>query len=70
MNKIKKMWKSRVVWFNSLAASVIVGLPFVADSIPQMQAFLPNDYYRWIGGIIVGANILLRFKTNKALDEK
>lgn len=69
-SKLKGAWKSYTIWFNSVGIALLSGLPAVADAIPQMQAFLPEDLYRVIGGVIVGANILLRFKTSKSLDEK
>lgn len=68
--KLRGAWKSWTIWLNSICIAVLSGLPAVADAIPQMQPFLPEDWYRIIGGVIVGANILLRFKTNKSLDEK
>lgn len=69
-SKLKGAWKSWTIRLNAIGIAVLSGLPAVADAIPQMQSFLPEDWYRVIGGVIVGANILLRFKTDKPLDEK
>ena len=70
MDKLKKAWKSVVIWFNSISAAVIAGLPMLGDSVPQMQPYLTPGLYQWIGGMIIFANIALRFKTNKSLADK
>lgn len=70
MNKLKMAWKSWTIWFNALAATLLAGLPTAAEMFPQMQAYLPHTWYQALGALVIGANILLRFKTNKPLDEK
>lgn len=70
MDKLKKVWKSAVIWFNSIAAAVISGLPMLGDSIPQMHPYLTPHLYQWIGGVIIFANIVLRFKTHQSLADK
>lgn len=70
MDKLKNSWKSWTIWFNGVSATVILGLPQAVDAIPQLEQYVSHQVYQIIGSIVVGANILLRFKTNKPLDEK
>jgi hypothetical protein len=70
MNKIRNAWRSWTIWFNGIMAVTIPALPLLADQIPQMQPFLSPALYQWIGGLIVLANIALRFKTNSSLADK
>ena len=70
IEKIKKSWRSWTIWFNGLMAVTIPSIPMLADQIPQLQPFLSASLYQWLGGVIVAANIALRFKTHKSLAEK
>lgn len=68
--KIEGMWKSLTIWFNGLMAIVIPGLPMLKDSFPDLQPYLPAHLYQWIIGLLIVANILLRFRTTKSLADK
>ena len=70
MDKIKGMLKSWTIWFNSLAAAVLAGLPSAAEYIPQLAPYVADHWYKILGAIVVGANLLLRFKTNTSLSDK
>lgn len=70
IEKLKGTWRSWTIWFNGLMAVVIPGLPMLQDSFPQLQPFIPGNLYQYLGGVIVAANIVLRFKTNKSLADK
>jgi len=64
------MRKSWTIWFNSVSGALLLAWPYLADNIIQMQPFLGDVSYRVIGGVLVGVNILLRFKTTQALQDK
>jgi len=63
----RRSWTIRLnVTVGALAAS----LPVAQDAIPQLQAYLPADVYRYAMAAVVLGNILLRIKTNKPLSER
>lgn len=68
--RIKNAWRSVTIWFNGVAGSVMVVLPTAQDSLPQLQSYLPHNFYQWMMGIVVAANIVLRFRTTKDLADK
>lgn len=70
IDKLAGCKRSMTVWFNSVAAVLIPSLPMFGDSIPQLQPYLTPSLYQWIGGVVVFANIALRFKTKTALENK
>lgn len=70
IDKLKNAWRSWTIWFNGVMALAIPAMPTLADQIPQLQPYLTPTLYQWLGGLVVAANILLRFKTNKSLADK
>lgn len=68
--KLQKLHKSATIWFNGVGAMVIMGLPQAQDSFPQFQGYIPEKFYHYGMGALVLGNILLRFKTTKALQDK
>lgn len=68
--KIQGMLKSWVIWFNGLMAVTVAGLPALQDALPQLLPFADDVLYKRVGLFVVLANMLLRFKTHKSLDEK
>lgn len=69
-SRLKNAWRSTVIWFNGIAASIMVVLPVAQDSLPQLQSYLPSHMYQIMMGVVVAANILLRFKTTTDLADK
>jgi hypothetical protein len=80
-NELRGAWKkfqagaarahtSLTIWFNSLMGALVVGLPYAQDSLPQLQEYLPANLYHDLMGALVVGNILLRFKTDRALADK
>lgn len=70
LDKLKNAWKSWTIWVNGLAASIMVILPVAQDSVPQLQAYIPDHVYKIAMGVIVALNIALRFKTTTDLANK
>lgn len=68
--KLRGALKSWTVWANGLLLMALPFLPVLQDSLPQLQAYLPENFYKWaMLGVLVG-NIALRFKTTTSLAEK
>lgn len=60
VTKTKHWWKSKIIWFNSIAAILLV----VSSMLPMAAGVIPVDVY----AILVGAvNIALRFFTQTEL---
>ena len=70
INKLAGAKRSLTIWINGLVGVVIPSLPMLGESIPQMQPYLTPSLYQWIGGLVVFANIALRFKTKTGLENK
>lgn len=68
--KLKSAWKSWTIRANAVFAAMLGGLPMLQDSVPALQPYLGADSYKWAMGAIIAANILLRFKTSAALEQK
>lgn len=66
--KLLNMWKSWTIWFNGVAAAALGILPMAQDSLPALQQYVPD--IKWAAVSIIVGNVLLRFKTNKPLQEK
>jgi len=58
------------IWANGVFGVLLVGLPGLQESLPQLQNYMPADLFRYAMGVVIAANILLRFKTNKDLASK
>jgi K+ transporter len=68
--KLANIHKSWTLWFNGVAMSVITSLPLLADQMPQLQPYIPDNLYK-NGMLALGVvNIMLRFKTSKSLADK
>jgi hypothetical protein len=67
---VARMYRSWTIWVNGVFGAILLALPFAQDNLPQLQNYVPPIYYKYAMGVIVVANILLRFKTTKALSEK
>lgn len=62
--------RSLTIWFNAIAGAAVLLLPVAQETFPQMSGYIPQDTYRLLMGIIIAANIVLRFKTTVDLAEK
>lgn len=70
MKKIKRAMKSKTMWFNSVMVFMWAFLEIANDTLPVLQQYLPEGIYKWVGLIVVIANIYLRTKTKTSLGEK
>lgn len=62
--------RSFTICINSIFAVIVIILPEAQLSFPAMQSYLPHDVYRWLMGVIIAANLVLRFKTVADLKDK
>lgn len=74
LDKLKKAYRSKVIWFNTVIAALIPIMPELiqqaVDAIPQLQPYLPDDTYKFLTFVGLMGNIYLRFKTNVSLAHK
>lgn len=68
--KLRGALKSWTVWFNALMATAIPFLDYAQDQIPSLSGLVPSDFYRYVLGAVVVANLFLRFKTDRSLASK
>jgi len=68
--KCANLHKSLTIWFNTVMGTAIVVLPVAQDQFPALQGYVPDKWYHYTMGALVVGNILLRFKTNRPLQEK
>jgi hypothetical protein len=68
--RLKNCRKSATIWFNTMVGSVILVLPTAQEQLPQLESYLPHNFYQVMMGVVVFANIALRFKTTSDLADK
>lgn len=69
IERLQGAWRSWTIWINSVAAILLMTLPDLQMVFPQIEGYIPAIYYKYAMGVIIAANILLRFKTSKDLAE-
>lgn len=69
-DKFKNSHKSWTIRFNAVSLGLIALLPQMQDLLPQLQPLLPPNTYQYLTIAMAVGNILLRFKTTTALDQK
>lgn len=67
---LKGAFNSLTMWFNSLAGLLIVALPDIQNTLPQLAAYLGPEVYKYLALIVVLSNVALRAKTSQSLAEK
>ena len=68
--KIRGAKKSLTIWANSVFASIVMALPIAQDQVPLVKAYIPPNIYHYLLMVVIFGNVILRFRTNKGLDEK
>lgn len=69
-DKIKGAWRSWTIWVNTIFAATLAALPMLQDALPQLAPYVPETHYKVLMGVVIAANILLRFKTGSSLADK
>jgi hypothetical protein len=70
MKTLKGMHKSLTIWFNTLLLAGLPAFELMHDYMPELQSYLPDNVYKWMGIVVVVGNIALRMRTTKPLAEK
>lgn len=69
-DKIRGALRSWTIWANAVFAALLAGLPMLQDSLPALAPFIDPGIYKVLMGVVIAANILLRFRTSVSLAEK
>ena len=67
---LKGATRSKTVWFNSVAGTLLVALPEMKEALPALQQFITPQVYRWLILVVVIGNIWLRAVTTTSLEDK
>ena len=70
LRKLKRAHRSVTLWVNASLLVVVEVLDYAKDAVPMLKEYLAPDTYSAIMLAIIGVNIVLRFKTNKGLEDK
>lgn len=70
IDKLQNVHKSSTILFNALSVTAVPTLDYLQTQLPALQAMLPTNLYNYAFGAAVIGNVLLRFKTNTALEDK
>lgn len=62
--------RSKTVWFNAVFGGLLVALPELKEALPIVKEYITPDVYRWLMLVAVLGNIVLRFITTTALEDK
>lgn len=62
---MKKWWKSRVIWFNIIVASLVA----LEASFSALQGFLPADVYAIAVPVLAIGNAILRIVTTQGISK-
>lgn len=68
--KLKKIHKSLTIWVNGVTVALVPLLADAQNNIGLLKGYISQDLYKYAFIFLVVANVLLRFKTNKGLDQK
>lgn len=59
--KIKKFHKNGIIWFNSLALSLLPLYEVLKDSLINIQSYVSPETYKFVGLAVVIMNIILHY---------
>lgn len=67
---VARAHRSLTIQFNSIMAVITELIPMAADELPKLKEYIPDGFYGKMTIILIVGNILIRFKTNRALRDK
>lgn len=59
--KVKKFHKNGIIWFNSLALSLLPLYEVLKDSLVSIQSYVSPETYKFVGLAVVIMNIILHY---------
>ena len=62
--------RSLTMWFNTTLLVLLPIFEYAEQVYPQLQAYVGPELYKTMGLVVVVGNILLRFRTYQALQDK
>lgn len=62
--------RSWTIWFNSLAMTALPALDYARENVSALHGVISEHLYMLLLSAVVAGNILLRFKTDRALEDK
>lgn len=72
--KLRSAHRSSTIRFNALLEglneTLPIGLPYAVAHFPELQGYLPSELFTNVMRFILIANILYRFKTTKAVEDR
>lgn len=67
---LARLHKSMTIWFNAAAGTLLIYWADIQASMPDLERLMTPDAYAMAVKAMLVGNILLRFKTTTALDQK
>lgn len=67
---LARLHKSMTIWFNSVMGLLLVYWTDIQASMTDLERLMTPDAYAVTVKVMLVGNILLRFKTTQALDQK
>jgi hypothetical protein len=67
---ICNVYKSKTIWFHSVIAAIVIFIPELADALPQLQPYVPDNMFKYLTEVSVIGGIILRFFTSTKLSDK
>lgn len=62
--------RSLTIQFNSAMLAITELIPLAADELPKLREYVPEGFYGKMTILLIVGNIIIRFKTNRALRDK
>jgi hypothetical protein len=68
--RLARAYKSWTIWFHGIAGSVAAFVVYAKANIPELQPYIPSNWYHYMIAVLIAGAILLRFKTTQPLEAK
>ena len=70
ISNLSRAHKSITLWFNSIIGTLLMAIPFAQENFPALQQYISPDFYKHAMVALIVGNMILRFKTTRALADK
>ena len=67
---LQKIHKSLTMWFVGVMTIIGEILPYLIDTFPELQPYIPENTYQTVMRVLVVGSIIIRFRTTTALRNK
>lgn len=69
-DKLAGALRSWTIWFNNTFGVALLLIPVIQEQMPNLQPYFDANTYKYLMLALIVGNILLRFKTTVALENK